>query len=164
MARLNTLTGSPKTKLKLDWKEYFRKFVEEHGEPVEWQDRLLFRDGWQYSNTRYQGPEVPPLVDGDKLKTLKIAYWKLLHERLSLEVRGLAGQIAMLTEWQNERSMPLQQRVSYLGTTEEGLPVRKRGDPEDLNLSGLNANLADRQYFKKEAQEMLDELTGEVEE
>ena len=161
MTRLNTLTGSPKNKLNLDWKEYFKKFVEAHGEPVDWQDRLLFRDGWQYSNTRYQGSEQPPPEDPANLRGLKITYWRRLHKRLSREANDLSQQIVMLTQWQNERSMPLQQRVPYLGTTEEGLPVRKRGDPEDLNLSGLNANLADRHYFRKEAQEMLDELTEE---
>ena len=165
MTRLDTLTGPQlsKTKLRLDWREYFKKFVENHGEPVEWGGRLLFRDGWQYSSTQYQGPEVPPPEDLASLRGLKVAYWRLLHERLSLEIRGLAGQINMLTEWQNERSMPLQQRLSHPSRTELGYLYQKLGNPEPLDLSGLKANLADREYFRGEAQEMLDELTEGVE-
>lgn len=166
MTRLNTLREPqrPKTKLRLDWKEYFKKFVEAHGEPIDRDGRLLFRDGWQYSSTQYQGPEYPPPEDPANLKGLKITYWRLLYERLSREVDETFQQIKMLTDWQNERSMPLQQRIAYLSTTEAGLLVRKRGKPEDLDLSGLEANLADRRYFKKEAQEMLNELVKGVEE
>ncbi len=160
MARLNTLTGPqlPKTKLHLDWREYFKKFVEAHGEPVDWQDRLLFRDGWQYSNTRYQGPEQPPPEDPANLRGLKITYWRRLHKRLSREANDLSQQIVMLTQWQNERSMPLQQRLSHPSRTESGYLYQKLENPEALDLSGLNANLADRKYFRDEAQEMLDEL------
>ena len=160
MTRLSTLVEPqvPKTKLRLDWKEYFKKFVEAHGEPVDYGGRLLFRDGWQYSSTRYQGPEYPPPEDPANLREDKLTYWRLLHERLNREANELSQQITMLTQWQNEKSMPLQQRVAYPSTTETGLPILKRGDPEDLNLSGLNANLADRKYFRDEAQEMLDEL------
>lgn len=163
MTRLNELTGPqvPKTKLHLDWKEYFKKFVEVHGEPVEWQGRLLFRDGWQYSSTRYQGPEYPPPRDPAGLKALKMTYWRLLHEKLTQEIRDLTGQIKMLSDWQNARSMPLQQRVSHPSRTESGYLVQILEDPEALDLSGLKSNLADRKYFCNEAQEMLNELGEE---
>lgn len=158
MTRLNTGPQVPKTELRLDWREYFKKFVEAHGEPVEWQGRLLFRDGWGYSSTQYQGPEYPPSEDPANLRTLKTTYWELLRERLDREIRHLTGQIKMLTDWQNARSMPLQQRVSHPSRTELGYLVQILEDPEALDLSGLKANLADREYFRDEAREMLDEL------
>ena len=149
---------SQENKLDLDWKEYFLNFLEEHGEPIHWQGRLLFRDGWQYCATNYQGPEYPPPKDIASLRGFKVAYWNLFRERLSEEIKRLEVNVNMLLEWQQQKSMPLQQRIPYLGKTEGGLPVVKRGEPTDLDLSGLNYRLDDKRRWRDEAVAELERL------
>lgn len=137
-------------KLNLDWKEYFYKFLEEHGEPVPWDGKLLFSDGWQYSSTDYQGPEYPPPEAIATLKGLKVSYWNLFCARLSEEIKSLESKIKMLLEWQEHKSLPLQQRVPYVSTTDDGFLVRKRGEPGDLDLSVLRHSLDDKRYRRDE--------------
>ena len=73
--------------LEIDWRAYFYRFVQEHGEPVEVSpiesdrfriySRLLFRDGWMYGAMDYQGPEFSPPGNPDQLRKLKLEYWTI---------------------------------------------------------------------------------------
>ena len=66
----------PPQRLSIDWKAYFKAYLERHGDPVRWGERLLFRDGRQYSALDYAGPEYAPPADEDELARLKIEYWR----------------------------------------------------------------------------------------
>jgi hypothetical protein len=155
---MTTLSGAvAPDRLRLDWRAYFRNFVETHGEPIRADGRLLFRDGWGYSATSHAGPEFPPPSDPEQLQSLQRLYWTRQLAKLKDEQTGLANRIRGLAEWNARMSMPLQQRRIY--EQEEGRGViRKVGEPEDLDLSGLNSNLADVTWLIEEAREELEKL------
>lgn len=145
------------TRLKLDFRAYFRNFIVEHGEPIRADGRLLFRDGWGYSATDHAGPEFPPPTDPEVLRQLQKQYWTRQYLKLNSERTPLANQIQALKDRDDRTSLPLQQRRSY-ETEEGGGLIRKLGEPEDLDLSGLESNLADLDYLMAEAQEELEAL------
>ncbi len=62
-------------RLKLDWRAYFYNFCLVHKEPVEYKNQLIFRDGWSYSVSSYEGPEYPPPADHFDLDILVTNYW-----------------------------------------------------------------------------------------
>lgn len=139
-----------------DWKAYFHKFMEVHGEPIKCDGRLLFGDGWGYSSTDYQGPEFPPPDDPKELRAIRLQYWTKQHAKLAAEQKALRDQIQTLTDWSATRSLPLQERRSY--PIEEGSRVYKWGKPEDMDLSGRKSKLADLDHLVAEAREELEAL------
>ncbi len=142
-------------RIRLDWKAYFFKFIEAHGEPVKYdEDRLLFRDGWQYAIKDYQGPEYAPPDDRNKLRDLKRRYWEILQGKLQCEHDELRGYIDALKRWDTQRDQPLQQRIVYESRDEHGV-VTLVSEAEDLNVSSLEAKLEGLQYLLKECEEHL---------
>ncbi len=148
-----------KSDIRLDWKEYFRLFLEEHGEPILYNGKLLFQDGWQYSSTQYQGPENPPPEDTKELHYLQVVYWTYLAKKFIEEIRVISNQIRSLKDWSKVRSLPLQSRVSYRDMSLEGTLIRKLSPPENLNLRSLETSLDDLRIFYSEAETRLKELS-----
>jgi len=128
-------------RIKLDWRAYFDRFVEVHGEPVEFDNYLLFHDGWRYGKLRYNGPELSPPEDERKLKALKRVYWTVLMSKLTKEAEELRQQVRGLEDWNNCTSLPLQQRVMISTEDEYGKMYRKWGEPTELNLTAMKIKL-----------------------
>lgn len=141
-----------RTRIKLDWRAYFLKFIEVHGEPMKVGGRLLFQDGWQYSIDDYQGPEYPPPVGRGQLCRLQLTYWENRRDRLAVEVLSLTGRIGALKGWQHGRSLPLQQRVIYKGEDDKGVRRMIASDPEDLDLMSLTYDLDDKRELLAKAE------------
>ena len=156
---MTTLAGvDTSTRLTIDWRAYFRDFIEEHGEPIRLDGRLLFRDGWGYSVADHQGPEFRPPSDRGQLRSLQQLYWTRLLGKLIGEQTAVRNRIKTLADWDTARSLPLQVRRSYQ-TEEGGGLVRKLSKPENLDLSGYESNLADLDYLVAEAREELEALS-----
>lgn len=108
-----------RVKVRLDWREYFLRFCQVHGEPITIGSRLLFPDGWQYASTQYQGPEFAPPDDPDQLRELQLTYWRNRRTILAREYQRIKDVIDNLKTSQNSRSVPLQQREVIEGHNEE---------------------------------------------
>ncbi len=151
-----------KHRVRLDWRAYFYKFVEAHGEPVVYNEgMLLFRDGWRYEIGDYQGPEHEPPVDEDKLQDLRRHYWEILKAKLQGEHADLKRQISMLVEWDMHRDQPLQQRVVYESRNEAGV-ITLMSDAEDFDAGPLLSKLNGLEYLLKECEDNLVSLGGAV--
>jgi hypothetical protein len=97
--------------VELDWRAYFFAFMEKHGSsPVNYAGRLLFRDGWMYSDTAYEGPEWEPL-DAKQSKHLQAVYWKIRRQILKEEVFYLSNELTGLERLQLHKSITLQQQL-----------------------------------------------------
>lgn len=154
----NRLMGErkgPGYRVQLDWRAYFYRFMEVHGEPVVYQeDKLLFSDGWQYTIRDYQGPEYPPPSDSKKLCSLKREYWELLQAKLKREYQKLKRQVKTLQEWQSQRDLPLQRRIVYEGRNDAGA-ISLMSETEELDLSSFSSKLNDFEYLLRECEENL---------
>ncbi len=146
------------TKVCLDWKAYFDRFIEVHGEPIVYQKtRLLFSDGWQYSLASYQGPEYPPPELEKRLNELQLTYWQIYSKKIEDEANALHRQIVSLEEWQNTRELPLQQRVVYKTWDDDGKLTSVSFESEDLDLEPLRAKYRDLINIVQVCHENLDE-------
>jgi len=106
--------------INLDWRAYFLKFCEEHGDPVPFEGRLLFPDGWTYSDRRYEGPEWPPPTDEAELRRITTWYWRLRKITVRAEAERILNMVKWIDENQYGRGAPLQHRVQ---------PVDDNGQP-----------------------------------
>lgn len=114
-------------RVRLDWRAYWKEFSRMHGDsPVKYRGRLLFRDGWAYSATAYEGPEWPPEEDLTLFSRMVKAYW-VLRKR---EIRQLwwEAQVELdgLKKLASVKSIPLQQTLSMTG--DDGKLYRSSGD------------------------------------
>lgn len=100
-------------RIKLDWKAYFQAFMEVHGEPVVYQRKLLFSDGYRHA-LNYRGPEIKPPEDAAKRIELKIKYWELRLKIVRPEAEELESEIIALKAVARERSVPLRYVVQEL--------------------------------------------------
>ena len=150
--------GGNQARVKLDWQAYFYGFLHTHGESVKYEGRLLFRDGWGYAPDNYQGPEYTPPKDERELRRLQTAYWTIYKKRLEDELLVVSRQIDTLRDWQESRSLPLQQRIMYVDRDSNNNPVAKIGPTEDMDLSGLQRKEGDLSYLIAEAKIELDGL------
>jgi hypothetical protein len=119
-------------KIVLDWKAYFLEFCRVHGEPVLHAGRLIFRDGWSYSSTDFEGPESSPPADTRELDAIVVRYWVMRKEQLD---RLLAETQLLLQHYRDKvqsKSLPLRQVV----LTEDDAGNKRRGHVP-LNLRGL---------------------------
>lgn len=123
-------------RVRLDWRAYWKEFSRQHGDyPVRYRGRLLFRDGWTYSNSSYEGPEwPPPSTDREKAILLR-AYW-LLRKR---EVRAVwweqYQELEQLRRLQSVKSLPLVHSSVWITKDESGTPKRQRYEgPVDFAL------------------------------
>jgi hypothetical protein len=154
--QITTKQSQPVLKIRLNWKEYFKAFCEQHGGcPVKHRGVLLFRDGWRYSATDYAGPETPPPVDLEKRAELHRAYWSLrLKELESLSVQS-HRQISMVRNLASSKSAALQHTISY--REEEGKRVVKS---VALNVEILEQKLSFLEQDIEECREHLRLLGG----
>lgn len=122
----------------LDWKAYFKAFEEEHGKnPVVFEGRLLFSDGWTYSASDHAGPEWPPPADEAELRRLQVAYWRKRKQIVSSELVRLRHDIDGLRHMQSVKSIPLRQVVRYFDSD-----AKKRvTERQQLDLAGLESRL-----------------------
>jgi len=160
-------TATVGNRVRLDWLAYFKKFVEAHGEPEEVDpvdteegitlySRLLFPDGWRYSNFDYQGPEFPP-PDEPALSNLLLLYWRQRRSRLLKEHRELWDHINGMANWADLRDQPLQQRVVYATENEEGKRVMVT-EVGDMSLEGLKSKADDLAYAVQECNDHIESL------
>lgn len=124
----NPLRAKPLQKIVLDWKAYFIEFCRVHGEPVEHEGRLLFRDGWTYSATDYSGPEKGPPSKPEELDLLTMHYWVKRKEGIKRELLKLTHALEVYAKQQSDHSLPLQQMTSV----REGEKVLKGYTAVDL--------------------------------
>lgn len=122
--------------VRLDWKAYFYEFCIVHGEPVIFKEnRLLFRDGWMYSATDYEGPEFPPPHNNQELDALVLQYWTIRKSQLTTAVTKLHHQIKTAKDAQATRNIPLQQ-TTYIQDGD-----RRRRTHKPLDLSGIESRI-----------------------
>ena len=143
-------------KVRLDWKAYFKRFCQDHGDSVSHAGRLLFQDGWTYSSTDYEGPEWQPPKDPKELKSLQLAYWQIRLGIVTSELRSLQDRLRYLEEAQSIRATPLQQRVSYM--EEKNGKMVSVVDRVDLDLDGLKGRVSWLEADMVECREKLKEL------
>lgn len=139
-------TSSSPQRIDLDWKAYFIEFCRVHGEPVVYQGRLLFRDGWSYSRTDYQGPEWAPSLDHRELDTMVCQYWVIRKGMVERSLDEAVGKLLRMQNLKSIKSIPLQQVVK----TEEGKGYRP------LDLSGLETRI---QWLREDLAECIVRLT-----
>lgn len=94
-----------------DWRAYYVRFKEEHGEPIAYKGRLLFPDGWMYSATNYAGPEWEPTKDKALLRIQQRVYWTLRRVLLQTELTRIVRVVAQLKQFQELKNVPLQKVV-----------------------------------------------------
>jgi hypothetical protein len=82
--------------LGIDFRQYFRDFCAQHGEPVQQGNRLLFPDGWSYHSLSHKGPEWPPPSDPVKLRVIKITYWRARMQLVRKLLAFHAGRLRRL--------------------------------------------------------------------
>lgn len=96
----------------LDWRAYYLKFQERHGDPVTLGGRLVFPDGWSYSSTDHAGPEWPPPEDAKELNSLLQDYWTRRLVLVKAEYLQLSYDLRLLKQIAETRDAPLQHVVS----------------------------------------------------
>lgn len=151
----------PPLRIRVDWKAYWKAFSEFHGgNPVEWEGRLLFEDGWMYSATSYRGPEFPPPPtekDGKPdpkgiadLLVLKKIYWRRRKTIVQAALNQVADVIEQFEQDQRVRKVPLQ--VKRWEKSEDGAfgwatseldlePLRLRRTELETDLEHCNKRL-----------------------
>jgi hypothetical protein len=146
----------------LDWKAYYNRFAEIHGgNPLQWKGWLLFPDGWRYSSTSYQGPEMPP-QDEEQAKELRLVYWKMRLASVSKERRELRASLVGLEMMERTFSAPLQQRIvrDVPARNEFGDEVtRKVPGACDLDLEGLRGRLGWLEDDVEQCERVIKELS-----
>lgn len=118
--------GLPDLDLALDWRAYFRAFLEAHGEPHEHGGRLWFEDGWSYSATSHAGPEWPPPSDPRELAEVRRRWLRLRRAEVKAERLKTDRLLRQVAGYQAVKSLPLLRRVRRTeeGADEHGRPVR----------------------------------------
>jgi len=111
------------SQIELNWQAYFYAFSKLHGgNPVEFEGRLLWQDGYMYSKSDYLGPEWPPPRNRKELLRLRAAYWTRRRKIVDNERLKLKLEIDQLLLTQRIRSAPLQQTVGIpIEETEDGM-------------------------------------------
>lgn len=139
--------------MRLDWKAYFYEFCGLHGEPVLYKEsRLLFRDGWMYSATDYEGPEFPPPEDNQELDKLVLEYWTIRKDALTKMVTKLHHHIKVIRDTQATHSAPLQQ-ITYIQDGD-----KRRRSYKRVDTSGIEARIEWIEADLRECEERLAEI------
>lgn len=138
--------------VRLDWKAYFLEFCKVHGEPVLDSGRLLFRDGWTYSSTQYEGPEWGPPQNHKELDEIVLRYWQLRQATLSKLMLKLDHEYNQLKAVIISRSVPPQQVVFI----QDGESRKRAYRP--LNLEPLEQKIAWVKTDLEECAERLKEI------
>ena len=138
--------------IQLDWKGYFIEFCKIHGEPVLYNNHLIFRDGWSYSSTDYEGPEFGPPIDTKELDALVLQYWTLRKQKLEGMILSLRHEKRMLEQAQSVHSAPLQ-KVTHIETSKG-----KRRGYESIDTRNLDLRIGWIVDDLKECNERLIEI------
>lgn len=129
----------PKYLVALDWKAYYLSFVREHNDPVVWRGVQLFRDGWTYSTTDYQGPEWPPPSDRLELLRMQRAYW-LLRKREVRKAHFEHEQLLKSLELASAtKSLPLRKKV--IRKAEDGRMRQLLGEEDIVDTKPLKVTI-----------------------
>ena len=121
---------------RIDWRAYFRRFCELHGEPMEHEGRLLFPDAWTYSLTDHAGPEWEPPADPARVKAMRLAYQRLRLARIEGELEELGNASESLKAMTMSRSAPVMvRRIGPRGAK------RSEGAAEEANLDAVQARM-----------------------
>jgi len=142
-----------KIKTRLSWRDYFYQFIEVHGEPIISDGVLLFRDGWTYSLTSYNGPEWSPPTDRRKLKRLKEIYWTEMRSRYQRELQEVRYEILGIREWSQVKSLPIRQRVWVSNEDGGGRTVYSNAD-----TTILDHQVEDLRHLIAECEKQLEDL------
>lgn len=109
--RIDSTQQDP-SNITLDWRAYFLDFMRVHGsDPVENEGHLLFKDGYRYSTTDYQGPEYRPPDDPRELFRLQRLYWGKRAKMLRNEVSRLVHILENYTGMQQGLSARLHEQA-----------------------------------------------------
>lgn len=118
----------PQQAVRLDWHAYFECFSAAHGgDPVPYQGRLLFRDGWMYSANDLAGPEWAAPKGRRDLDELVTAYWRSRLAMVEQERDELVRLVGNLRAFQETKSAPLQEVLEYWDT-DQGRRTIERAD------------------------------------
>lgn len=117
--------------IRINWKAYFDSFTAIHGgNPVNYKERLLFPDAWQYHRTNYSGPEFPAPSDPSELCRLQLAYWNICKQQITATLRKGETQLSHL-KWVTEtHSAPI--TILKREVDEETGKLRRVEDSLDL--------------------------------
>jgi hypothetical protein len=127
---------------RLDWREYFLRFCEDHGgNGIDLGDRIVFDDGWSYSSSRYEGPEWPPPPDPAELRRLMIRYWAERRGLVADELRHLQAVRRGLKEAMVQRSSPIMRK--RLSRRRDGEGEREWfWEREEVKLNAMDERIA----------------------
>lgn len=147
--RSPTKKKEPK-KVQIDWKEYFIEFCKVHGEPVEYNGVLLFRDGWRYA-MEYAGPEHKPPSDHKLLDKLIVTYWSLRLRSCKERLNKTWVERKRIERLQDEHSLPLKQ-VTIVGMGQDRRRVSSNLDTRQLDdrIRWLQADIEECEQMLKE--------------
>lgn len=140
----------PEGKIRLDWRAYFYRFCQVHGEPVLARGRLIFQDGWSYSATEYQGPEFAPPASNAELDKVVLEYWIERRAYLEKMLLMLMHERNTLQKVQDSFSLPLQQVVKR--------DEHNRDRTVNLSLAGLDGKIGWIRADLLECEERLKEI------
>src|SRR5690606_25983157 len=130
--------NNPIPLIEIDWLAYWEHFKALHGEHVEYEGKLLFPDGWRYSNVDPSGPEYPPENEEARQYWIK-TYWQQRLEYCRKEYNELSDLYARLKQLAAVRSAPLYQREYR--PTEDGFWVSETADSVPLDLEMLEGRM-----------------------
>jgi hypothetical protein len=137
--------------IRLDWKAYWSAFCQLHGgNPVAFEGRWLFQDGWMYAKKDYQGPEWEAPKEKARLEYLIRSYWRLRLETVLASKRDIEINLRNLKLTQKDRSAPLVQVVKY--KSDDGKLLSRAGP---IDLRALEERV---QWLEQDAQQCRDKL------
>lgn len=116
----------------MNWRDYWNRFRETHGDPVPYKGRLLFADGWMYSATDYRGPEWAPPEDEGELRKLQLHYWLVRRRIVDLEHRQLWTVIKQIKETRASRSAPVRAETTTFAADDQGKMKMTRQEVDEV--------------------------------
>ena len=132
--------------VKVDWREYYRRFEQRHGEPISWKGKLLFRDGWTHSSKDHAGPEWEPPDDPLVLHSMQTVYWQERLKLVTQEKDLLEHNQRGIEALQRGKSLPLVRRVKRWDEESQSMKVDREEVSPDMfkgRLDWLHADIAE---------------------
>lgn len=140
-----------------DWRAYYRRFCEAHGQPLMHGGLQLFPDGWRYAAASYEGPEYPPPDDDQERHGLVRAYHQARLRMVEQERQKLEKDLAYLERMRDSCALPIPVTV-----TSRGDDGKARRETRELSLDGLKQRL---EWLKEDAikcRQVIKELSNET--
>ncbi len=111
---------------------------------------MLFRDGWMYSLTDFEGPEWGPPANHRELDELVAVYWSTRRGKLVPLLASLVHRLQQLRDMSLPHSLPVQQVVVV--DTREG----KRRGYQPLSTRPLEEKIG---WVRRDIEECDERLT-----